>query len=435
MNFLSSISKKRDGGVLSKDTIFEIVQDYTKGVIPDYQMSAFLMAVLFKGMNSGERAALTQAMIGSGNTIEFPNGRPLVDKHSTGGVGDKVSIILAPILAATDFRVPMISGRSLGHTGGTLDKLDSIPNYNTSLTEEQFVTIVEKTGYAMMGQTDSVAPADKKMYALRDATATVESIPLICSSILSKKFAEGCEHLVLDVKCGKGAFMKTIDDARNLGKALLETGRAMGKSIGALITNMDAPLGYAVGNFLEIEECISILDPQRDIHPLSTGLVDLSIALCVHAVRLAYPEQKPKDIKQKLRQVLIDGSAYRAFLDNVSLQGGDVELLQTQVGTKRSLNKTELRSDCEGYVVDIDALSIANTLRNYGAGRQKTEDTILPYVGLELHVGVGSEVKKDVVATVWTERPLNKSDAHAIRSAITYDKNAPEKQNIVFEEL
>ncbi len=436
MGILESIIQKRNGKTLDQTTIKTLIDDYTDGKIPDYQMASFLMAVYFAGMNKEERACLTSAMIDSGETYRFPEGPPLLDKHSTGGVGDKVSIVLAPMLAAAGYRVPMISGRSLGHTGGTLDKLDSIPQYNTSLTKEQFIAIVQDCGYAMMGQTTTVAPADKKLYALRDATGTVESIPLICSSILSKKFAEGCEHLVLDVKCGSGAFMKTKEEALALANALLETGQSMGKSIGALVTDMETPLGISIGTFLEIEECVAILDPRRKEHPLSKRLVDLTVALCVKAVKLAQPQQTAADIEQRLRETLIDGSAFERFKQNVVLQGGDLSALEQNLYTKRAKYSTAIHANTEGILAGIDAFTLANMLRYHGAGREKTSDRIQNYVGIELAVGLGMRVDAaQPLCTVWTEKPLNQSDVSVVQNAFTFADEAQKQPPIVLGEL
>lgn len=436
MGILESIIQKRKGDVLTAEHIDALIAGYSKGAIPDYQMAAFLMAVCLQGMNSEERAQLTRSMINSGESYSFPAGKPLLDKHSTGGVGDKVSIILAPMLAAAGYRVPMISGRSLGHTGGTLDKLDSIPNYNTNLTKEQFFETIQQCGYAMMGQTKTVVPADKKLYALRDATGTVESIPLICSSILSKKFAEGCEHLVLDVKCGSGAFMKTETEARELAKALLETGRAMGKSIGVLITDMESPLGACIGTFLEIEECVNILDPQRTNNPLSERLIDLTVALCVKAIRLSEPQRSAQCVETQLRASLSDGSAYERFQHNVALQGGDGAGLAALLDEKRAKHKTVIRSLSRGYVSRIDAFVLANVLRYHGAGREKASDIIQNHVGIEMHVGYSTQLgNSDALCSVWTEEELSQSDCAAIQNAFTIVGNTSPQSPLVLGEL
>ncbi len=317
------IIRKRDGGELGEQDIEFLVQGIARGEIPDYQVAAFLMAVVCRGMSDAETACLTRAMIRSGEVIDLSRvSGPLVDKHSTGGVGDKVSLPLAPLAAACGLRVPMMSGRSLGHTGGTLDKLESIPGYRTDLSPARFVEGVESIGFAMIGQSDTVVPADRRLYALRDVTGTVESVPLITASILSKKFAEGALALVFDVKTGSGAFMQTPEQARELAHSLVRAAGELGRRAAALITDMDQPLGRTVGNFLEVEEAVGCLQGRgpADLEALTLRLAGWMLVLgglCPDA-----------DAGERIARVrLTDGSAWRRFLANVEFQGGDVEVL------------------------------------------------------------------------------------------------------------
>lgn len=315
------IVKKREGGSFTEAEIDFLVGGFTRGEIPDYQFSALLMAIVLKGMSPEETALLTRAMIRSGEVIDLAGvPGPLVDKHSTGGVGDKISLVLAPLAAACGLRVPMMSGRSLGHTGGTLDKLEAIPGFRTDLSRERFVQALEQVGFAMIGQSEAVVPADRKMYALRDVTGTVESIPLITASIMSKKFAEGAEALVFDVKCGSGAFMKSLEDARALAGSLVRTGAGLGRKVVAVLSDMDQPLGRKVGNFLEVEETIDCLKGRgpRDVMDLTHRLV--AWMLVAGGVCPGVPEGE-----QVSRARLADGSAWKLFLKSVHFQGGDVE--------------------------------------------------------------------------------------------------------------
>ena len=348
------IEKKRDGGHISEADIRELIDLYSKGEIPDYQMSAFLMAVYFKGMSFDEVTALTDAMMRSGDVLDFSNyGSLSVDKHSTGGVGDKLSIPLAPLVAAVGVVVPMISGRGLGITGGTLDKLESIPGYNTQLTTEQFQDVLAKVGCSIIGQTARLAPADKKLYALRDVTGTVPSIPLISASIMSKKLAEGAAGLVLDVKCGRGAFMKSMDDARTLAKTMQAIGRGMGRNIVALLTNMDSPLGEKIGNTLEIEESIDVLKGKGP-----ADIRELTMALAVEMVLLAKLAETPEEAKAKLEAALESGAALQKFRDMVIAQGGDARIIDDYSLMPQAPVKLDVCADASGYVETIDADAI-----------------------------------------------------------------------------
>ena len=372
------IEKKRDGAALSTEEIRTFIEKYSLDEIPDYQMSALAMAIYFSGMNARETADLTVAMMESGRVID-PSRIPgtKVDKHSTGGIGDKISIPLAPLVASCGAVVPMISGRGLGITGGTLDKLESIPGYRVSLNEQEFLQTLETCGCSMIGQTEDLVPADKKLYALRDVTATVPSIPLIVSSILSKKMAEGIDALVLDVKCGSGAFMKTLDDARQLACALIDTGTALGKKVSVLITDMNQPIGRSVGNALEIREALDILKgggPQDTLN-LVTSLADEMLR---HAGIVTDPSSK-----------LRDGSAYSTFCRMVAEHGGRLEN-----GLPEAKRRIPLPAPRSGYVSQADAEKIGQATLLLGAGRTRTTDVIDHSVGLADLKKIGEPVEK-----------------------------------------
>ena len=372
------IEKKRDGAELSTTEIRAFIEGYTNGTLPDYQMSALAMAIYFQGMTPRETADLTLAMMESGSVID-PSRLPgtKVDKHSTGGIGDKISIPLAPLVASCGATVPMISGRGLGITGGTLDKLEAIPGYRTDLSETEFIQTLETCGCSMIGQTAEIAPADKKLYALRDVTATVPSIPLIVSSILSKKLAEGTDALVLDVKCGSGAFMKNIDDARLLAQGLVDTGRAMGKKVTALITNMDQPLGRTVGNALEIRESLDLLNGRG---PDDVKTLTLELAKHMLAVGgIADPAPAAK---------LNDGSALTTFRNMVACHGGNLDS-----GLPTAKTQTPLPAPKSGFISKADAESIGRASLLLGAGRTKTTDSIDPAVGLSGLKKIGERIE------------------------------------------
>ncbi len=372
------IEKKRDGAELDGGEIRDFIEGYTNGDIPDYQMAALAMAIYFQGMTPRETAGLTLAMMESGKVIDPGSIKGIkVDKHSTGGIGDKISIPLAPLVAACGVTVPMISGRGLGITGGTLDKLEAIPGYRIGLSETEFFQTLETCGCSMIGQTAEIAPADKKLYALRDVTATVPSIPLIVSSIMSKKLAEGIDALVLDVKCGSGAFMKDIESARALAKGLVDTGKAMGKKIAALITNMDQPLGRAVGNALEIQEALDILSGKGPAD--SQGL---TIELANRMLELA-------GIKANGCLPLENGAAMEKFKQLVACHGGNLKADLPRAG-----NQIHLPAPKSGHVSKCDAESIGRACLLLGAGRAKTTDTIDPAVGLADIKKIGERVEQ-----------------------------------------
>ena len=366
---------------LSAQEIKFFVDGYVSGTISDYQMSAFLMAVYFNGMTFKETGFLTEAMLNSGDRIDFhKNGENaqtiFTDKHSTGGVGDKISLPLAPIVAACGVKDPMMSGRALGHTGGTLDKLESIFGYRVNLSEAEFKAGIDADGFAMMGQTPKIAPADKKMYALRDVTATVESVPLITASILSKKIAEGADALVFDVKCGSGAFMKNQKEAEELATFLVETAKTMGKKASAFITNMDFPLGRTVGNFLEIEETIDCLKGKGP-----ADVMELTYCLGEEMLVLSKNATSQKDARQKMEEAISSGRALERFLSNVKRQGGDVEKLMSEIGKRRSQFKAEFVAQKSGFL-SFDAFKIGLAGVNLGVGRNRADEDVFADAGM-----------------------------------------------------
>jgi len=382
------IRKKRDGQELSPAEIEYLVDAYTNGEIPDYQVSAWLMAVILRGLTRAETSALTDAMLHSGDVLdlsEFPARK--VDKHSTGGVGDKTSLVLAPLVAAGGLVVPMISGRGLGHTGGTLDKLESIPGFNVNLSVPEFRSVLKACGCAMIGQTSEIAPADRKLYALRDVTATVESPFLICASIMSKKLAEGIDALVLDVKTGSGAFMKKEEDAVFLAELMVETGERMGKSVVALITNMDQPLGTHVGNSLEVVEVLDVLGGRGP-----DDLKELCLELAGWMFRLGGSADTVAQGKVEAERLIVSGKALDKFREMVALQGGDVRALDDPSKLPAAKYRHDLGSPKDGYVAAIDCEAVGTACVVLGGGRAKKEDAVDPSVGIVLHRKVGDRV-------------------------------------------
>ncbi len=397
------LSHKRDGGTLSAEQLRFLIRGYLDGSIPEYQVSAWLMAVYFQGMTDEETGELTREMIASGDSIVLDRAaRPYIDKHSTGGVGDKVSLILAPLAAACGVSVPMMSGRALGHTGGTLDKLDAIPGYRSVLDPERFAAVVAEVGFAMTGQSERIVPADRKLYALRDVTATVESIPLITASILSKKFAEGADALVMDVKCGRGAFMKTPTDARALAESLVRTGASLERNVVAVLTRMDEPLGAMVGNFLEVEEsCRVLAAPERPAagfespaldDPRLADLIEVTLHLTAWMIVLAGKAPDHNAALSLARERLLDGSAYRAFCANVEAQGGSVGELEAGFGTRRAPLSEEINATADGVITEIDAYRMGMAGVDLGVGRNRAEDDVEPDVGIELFAKCGERV-------------------------------------------
>jgi pyrimidine-nucleoside phosphorylase len=390
MRPLDLIRKKRDGGELSSDEIQFLVRAYTGDEIPDYQMAAWLMAVLIRGMTGAELSALTGAMLHSGEVLDLSDIQgPKIDKHSTGGVGDKTSLILAPVVAAAAVTVPMISGRGLGHTGGTLDKLQSIPGFNINLSLSEFRRVLKACGCGLIGQTAEIAPADKKLYALRDVTATVESPNLICASIMSKKLAEGIDGLVLDVKTGSGAFMKTEKDSIHLAELMVETGERMGKKMVALITDMDQPLGLKVGNALEVEECIEVMQGGGP-----ADLREVSVELAAWMFYLADRTPSVDQGRQLASELIANGSALARFREIIKQQGGDVGVIGDPRRLPQAQHQSPFPSPSSGFVNSIQCEQVGIASLVLGGGREKKEDLIDPAVGLILHKKVGDPVRQ-----------------------------------------
>jgi pyrimidine-nucleoside phosphorylase len=388
MRAVDLIVRKRDGGVLSRDAIEFFVAGVTDGSLPDYQASALLMAIVLKGMTSEETALLTDAMVRSGVRVDLGSLHGVkVDKHSTGGVGDKTSLILAPLAAACGVIVPMMSGRALGHTGGTLDKLESIPGFRTSLLLGEFQKMLGEVGCSLIGQTAEIAPADKKLYALRDVTGTVESISLISASIMSKKIAEGIDALVLDVKAGRGAFMKTVEDARRLAESLVAIGTHAGVRTEALITAMDDPLGRAVGNALEIVESIETLKGNGP-----TDLEELSVRLAARMVMLAGVADSEK-AERLVREAIASGAGVEKFREIIAWQGGDPAVVDDYRRLPQAAQRHTVRASRSGFVASIDAMPVARAAMALGAGRDRVDAVIDPAVGVTLAVARGDEVR------------------------------------------
>jgi pyrimidine-nucleoside phosphorylase len=383
------IARKRDGHALTRDEIAAFVRGATDGSWADYQLSAMLMAIFLRGMTPQETAHLTEAMMHSGAVMDLSNVKqPTADKHSTGGVGDKVSLVLAPMVAACGVAVPMISGRGLGHTGGTLDKLESIPGFRVNLSPTDYRAQVEKTGLALIGQTAQLAPADKKLYALRDVTATVECIPLICASILSKKLSEGSDVLVLDVKFGRGAFMKEIEQGRKLAQVLVTVSTAMGTPTRAVLTSMDQPLGRAVGNAVEVAESIDCLNGRGPFGPM-----EVAYALGEQMLLLAKAAKTKEDARAQLEKSITSGAALAKFRDMIRAQGGDVHVVDDSARLPQAKYKVPFPAPREGFVQDVDALSVALAALRLGAGRARAEDNIDHAVGLSALLKIGEPVE------------------------------------------
>ncbi len=431
MRTVDLIHRKRDGEELSPEEIAFLVDGYTNGSIPDYQISAFLMAVVFSGMTDREVSALTERMTNSGESIDLSSVPGVkVDKHSTGGVGDKTSLIAAPLAASAGVTVPMISGRALGHTGGTLDKLESIPGFRTNLSIEEFRAQLIQHRLAFIGQTPQVAPADGKLYALRDATATVESIPLIASSIMSKKMAEGLDALVLDVKVGNGAFVKKQVDARRLAQMMVGIGRRLDKRVQALITDMNQPLGYAIGNALEVMEVSQTL---QNAGP--ADLTRLSLELAARMIFLGKVTATLDEARELAQTKLLDGSGYRKLKDVIGAQGGNPAVLDRFELLPNATGAREISSPRAGYVSAIDAEYIGQASSMIGAGRDTKEDSIDPAVGVILEVKVGQKVDAGGVLCrlYYTGEERVEEAAQLVEDAFRISASAPEERALILE--
>ncbi len=408
MNPYEIIKKKRDGNILSKEELNFLINGYSQGKIPDYQFSAFLMAVYFQGMNYEETTNLTLTMMHSGKIFDLSSIPGVkVDKHSTGGVGDKVSLILAPLIAACGVIVPMVSGRGLGHTGGTLDKLESIPGFRTNLSYKEFITNLKKIGLAMIGQTKELTPVDKKLYALRDVTATVDSIPLISASIMSKKLAEGIDGLVLDVKTGSGAFMAKFVDAKKLAKTMIAIGKRMNKKVTTFITDMNQPLGKTVGNTLEVIESIEVLKGNGE-----KDLIELTCTLGEEMLLMSKKAKNNIEARKLLQRAIAKGKALEKFRELIKNQGGNEKVIDNLRLLPKAKFQVEVKSVKSGYIAKIDTQRIGMIGVELGIGRKKIEDNIDPAVGFIINKKIGDKVKiGDSLIVIMTN---NKSTANKI---------------------
>lgn len=428
-NIVSLIRKKREGEALTAEEIHFLIDSYTADEIPDYQISAFLMAAFLNGLNTEESAALTDSMLHSGIVVDLSHieGRK-VDKHSTGGVGDKLSLILAPIVASAGVPVPMISGRGLGHTGGTLDKLESIPGFKVDVNLARYKEILERQNLVLVGQTEEIAPADKRLYALRDVTATVESIPLIAGSIMSKKLAEGIDALVLDVKFGSGAFMKTEEDATELAKALVGIGEKFGKETIAFLTSMNQPLGYKIGNWFEVEESIDALKGEgpEDIMELSHLLSGAMIYLGGEANSIE------EGVALSHNQVE-NGEAFQKWIDIVEEQGGDSSYIKNPDKYPVAGFEFELKSTSDGYISGLDAFEIGTASVELGAGRKTKEDSVDPHAGIVLKKKVGDKISKgETIMVAYTNKPsIIEPVTTQLYAAVSISGTKPEKEFLV----
>ena len=428
MRVYDLIQKKKNGEALTPAELEFLVRGYTDGTIPDYQMSAFAMAVYFRSMTAEETAALTDAMARSGDTVDLSCfGDLSVDKHSTGGVGDKTTLILAPIVASLGCKVAKMSGRGLGHTGGTVDKLESIPGYKTTLTGEEFLNQVSEIGVAVIGQSGNLAPADKKLYALRDVTATVDSIPLIASSIMSKKLAAGSHSIVLDVKFGSGAFMKTEEDAAALARAMVDIGTACGRNVSAVLTNMDIPLGCGIGNALEVEEAMEVL---RGEGPADLRTVSIVLASHMVSLALGIPVE---EAKARVEDTLDTGRAWNTFRRWITAQGGDGAVCDDPAVMKRSSIIREVRAPRDGYITHMNTEKIGEAAVVLGAGRTRKEDDIDPAAGLRILKKTGDFVQAgDVLAYLHTEseKAFREGESRYLE-AIEFGESAPETMPLI----
>ena len=429
MRMVDLIEKKRDGGVLTKEEINFIISNYTDKKIPDYQMSSLLMAIYFQGMTDEESSYLTEAMLFSGDQIDLSGIEGIkVDKHSTGGVGDKTTLVLGPLVASAGAKVAKLSGRGLGHTGGTLDKLESIEGMSIDIAIEDFVEQVNDLGIAVAGQTANLTPADKLLYALRDVTATVPSIPLIASSIMSKKLASGSDVIVLDVKIGDGAFMKTLEDARELSKTMIAIGKNMGKKVVAFITDMGQPLGFTVGNKLEVKEALETLEGNGP-----EDLTELCLEIGSYMVYSANITKTVEEARAILEENIKNGPAHDKQLEFIKRQGGKLPAMDQFISVKE---KVEVLATEDGYVEDINALTIGLGAMKLGAGRATKEDSIDPDVGIIVHKKVGDKVTKgESLATLYNNLENIEEIATEVKEAYVITPAKVDKKPIIFEIL
>ncbi|OIK13629.1 pyrimidine-nucleoside phosphorylase [Bacillus sp. MUM 13] len=432
MRMVDLIEKKRDGKELATEEINFIISGYTDGSIPDYQMSALSMAIYFKGMSEKERADLTMAMVNSGDVIELSGIEGIkVDKHSTGGVGDTTTLVLGPLVAAVGVPVAKMSGRGLGHTGGTIDKLESVEGFHVEIENKEFIDLVNKNKIAVIGQSGNLTPADKKLYALRDVTATVDSIALIASSIMSKKIAAGADAIVLDVKTGAGAFMKTLEDSEALAKAMVSIGNNVGRNTMAVISDMSQPLGYAIGNALEVKEAIDTLKGEGP-----EDLTELSLTLGSHMVYLAKKADSLEAARKMLQKAMEDGSALHSFKVFLEAQGGDASVVDNPERLPQAKYTFELEAKEDGYVSEIVADEVGTAAMILGAGRATKESVIDLAVGLVLRKKIGDEVKKgESLVTIYS----NFEDVEAVKEKlyenITVSSEKVEKPVLIHKEI
>ena len=432
MRMYDIIEKKKVGEELTDEEIRWFVKEYTDGTIPDYQVSALMMAIYFKGMCDRETATLTAAIAESGVMLDLSEfGDFSADKHSTGGVGDKTTLIVAPLAASVGCKVAKISGRGLGHTGGTVDKLESFPGYRVSLSPEEFIDQVERVGVAVIGQSGNLAPADKKLYALRDVTATVDSIPLITSSIMGKKLAAGSHSIVLDVKCGSGAFLKTPDDAELLAKNMVRIGRMCGRNTMALITNMDVPLGYAVGNALEVKEAIATL---RGEGPADLTEIVIALASSMAHLALGIPLSEAEDMAKEL---LYSGAALNKFKEWISAQGGDATLIDDTSLFKQSKYEHVVYATEDGYIGAMNAEAIGMSAMELGAGRRTKDDVIDYAAGILIKKSYGESVSRgEAMAILYTDKEESIPYAENIfREAIKITKSPVSKEAVIYKRI
>jgi pyrimidine-nucleoside phosphorylase/thymidine phosphorylase len=433
MRAVDIIRKKRDGNPLTGPEIDWMIAGIASGAVADYQWSALLMAILWRGMSEVETAALTNAMMRSGSIVDLSAIKGLkIDKHSTGGVGDKTSLILAPIAAAAGVPVPMVSGRGLGHTGGTLDKLEAIPGFRVDLDLKRYKAVLEECGLVLIGQTAEIAPADKRLYALRDATATVESIPLISASIMSKKLAEGIDGLVLDVKTGNGAFMERLEDSRTLAQTMCAIGRNLGKRMRALITRMDQPLGNAVGNAVEVEECIACLRGAG-----AADLLGLSVELAAEMVMMGGRANHMDEARALCMRTITDGTALERFRRLIAAQEGDPRVIDEPARLPTARNRVEIPAPRAGRIAKLLAKPVGHATMLLGAGRARVDSTIDPAVGVVLHKKVGDRVEKgEPLCTVLVNDPTHRDEAvRMILEAFTIGNDAVTAPDLIVERL
>lgn len=430
MRMIDIIEKKRDGRALTREEIQYFVKGYVDGTIPDYQVSALLMAVYFNGMTKEETAALTMAMVESGDQIDLSAIQGIkVDKHSTGGVGDTVTLIIGPLVASCDVPVAKMSGRGLGHTGGTIDKLESIPGFNVEITTDEFIRLVNQNKIAVVGQTGNLTPADKKLYALRDVTGTVESVPLIASSIMSKKIAAGADCIVLDVKAGDGAFMKTVDDAKKLARAMVDIGSEVGRKTIAIISNMNQPLGYAIGNALEVEEAIATLKGEGP-----EDLTELSLTIASYMVRLAGKADTIEEAREMLEAALRSGKALEKMRTFIVAQGGDGSVIEETDKLPRARYQIEFRAEKEGWIKCLHAENFGHAAGLLGAGRTTKESEINLAVGLVLHKKVGDFVQKgEPLVTIHTDEENIAEVEQILAESIEISPEKVEKEPLIFD--